>query len=154
MKATDKVGSRKTAARAEAGFTLIELIVIMIILGVLAVAILPRFASTEGFESRGFRDETVALLRYAQKSAVAQRRAVCVALNPGGAALTIDTDGNGSCDAALTLPMTPRGGSGLAGGGGGFNFLPSGATSVAAVPAITVTGASNIAVDAETGYVR
>lgn len=135
------------------GFTLVELVVTMIVLGVLAVAILPRFADRDAFESRGFHDETLALLRYAQKSAVAQRRAVCVAINTGGVDLTIDADNNGSCESPLTLPATPRGGTGL-GGGTAFNFLPSGATSVAAVPVITISGASNISVDPVTGYVR
>lgn len=144
------------ATHGPRGFTLIELIVIMIVLGILAVTILPRFADRSSFESRGFRDETVAILRYAQKSAVAQRRVVCVAINPGGVSLQIDTNTppDGACNGAgtLGLPFTPRGGSGL-GGGTNFNFLPSGGTSVA-VPAITISGASNIVVDAETGYVR
>lgn len=94
------------------------------------------------------------MLRYAQKAAVAQRRVVCVAINAGGAALTIDTDSNGSCDSALILPFTPRGGTGLGGCSGGFNFLPSGAASVSCSTPITVSGSSDITVDAETGYVR
>ena len=135
-----------------AGFTLIELVMTMIVIGVLAVVALPRFADKSAFETRGFRDETLSLLRYAQKSAVSQRSTVCVAVNPTGVALTIDTNADGTCDASLSEPVTPRGGSGL--GGSGFNFLASGATNGAGTLTLTLTGATNIQVDAVTGYVR
>jgi MSHA pilin protein MshC len=60
------------------GFTLIELIMVIVILGVLAVFAAPRLFNTADFNARGFYDETLSLLRYAQKSAIAQRRTVCV----------------------------------------------------------------------------
>ena len=60
------------------GFTLIELIMVMVILGVLAVFAAPRMFNNDDFYARGFHDETLALLRYAQKTAIAQRRTVCV----------------------------------------------------------------------------
>lgn len=60
------------------GFTLIELIMVIVMLGVLAVFAGPRLLSTSSFSAMGFHDETLAYLRYAQKTAVAQRRTVCV----------------------------------------------------------------------------
>lgn len=143
--------------RAAAGFTLVELIMTMIVISILAVAVLPRFADVGVFEARGFRDETLSLLRYAQKSAVAQRRTVCVEVNPTGVSLTIDTTTmpDGTCDgpSTLTLPAAPRGGSGLA--GTGFNFLASGAASGTGTHTLTITNAaSSIQIDAATGYVR
>lgn len=70
------------------GFTLIELVMVMVLLGVLAVFVAPRFNSSD-FNARGFHDETLALLRYAQKTAIAQRRTVCVAFTTTTATLTI-----------------------------------------------------------------
>lgn len=140
--------------RASAGFTLVELVVLMILIGILAITMLPRFAERSVFESQGFRAETVSRLRYAQKAAVAQRRTVCVAVNGNGVALTVDTAAvpDGGCDAPLSLPSSARGGSGL--GGSGFNFLASGATGGSGTLELTVDGADPIKIDAVTGYVR
>lgn len=71
-------GPRHPRRAAHRGFTLVELVMVLVLLGVLAVFAAPRIFSQSDFEARGFHDETLALLRYAQKNAVAQRRGVCV----------------------------------------------------------------------------
>jgi MSHA pilin protein MshC len=79
--------------RLNAGFTMVELIVIMIIIGIMAVAVVPRMSLLGGFSARGYADQTEAYLHYAQKSALAQRRVTRLEL--------VDcTVANGACNAA------------------------------------------------------
>jgi MSHA pilin protein MshC len=96
--------------RKQPGFTMVELITVMIIVGIMAVVALPRFNS-DGFNTTGYRDKARAALEFARKSAVAQRRIVCVALAGNSLTLTIDnvtpeTPGAGACPRQLTLPAT------------------------------------------------
>ncbi|CAG1017250.1 partial Type II secretion system protein G, partial [Burkholderiaceae bacterium] len=60
------------------GFTLAELVIVLVLIGILAVVAIPRLAGQSGFAARGARDYVASGLRYAQKSAVAMRRNVCV----------------------------------------------------------------------------
>lgn len=60
------------------GFTLVEMISVLMVVGVLAVVALPRLSNIGAFTDVEYRDEIAAALRYAQKMAVAQRRLVCV----------------------------------------------------------------------------
>jgi len=142
------------------GFTLIELIMVIVLLGVLAVFAAPRIFNSDDFNARGFHDETLALLRYAQKTAIAQRRTVCVALNGTGVTLTIDsnTPADGVCDAAPTMPNTPRGGTGLsvspALSPAQLQFTPLGSTNQTSNVNITIANSTGITVEASTGYVH
>jgi MSHA pilin protein MshC len=64
----------------QSGFTMIEAVAVIAIVGVLFVVAIPSADNISGsaFYKRGFHDETLALLRYGQKAAIAQRRTVCV----------------------------------------------------------------------------
>jgi len=94
------------------GFTLIELVMVMVLLGVLSVYATPRVFSSKDFYARGFHDETLSLIRYAQKTAVAQRRTVCVNLTapaPAKATLSMASVDSSSllanvCDKAVQGP--------------------------------------------------
>jgi MSHA pilin protein MshC len=97
------------APRGARGFTLIELVMVIIILGILAVFVLPRVELTRGFDEVGYRDAVRATLEYARKTAVVQRRNVRVALADNSLTLTIDNvgpeiAGAGTFPRALALP--------------------------------------------------
>jgi MSHA pilin protein MshC len=64
--------------RTQRGFTLAELIIVLVLISILAAVAVPRMFDMEQFSARGTRDFVGASLRYAQKSAIAMRRNVCV----------------------------------------------------------------------------
>lgn len=69
------------------GFTLVELILVIVLVGVLSAFALPRFFDQDIFLERGFHDEVVGSLRYAQKLAVAAHCQVRVTLSNTGFSL-------------------------------------------------------------------
>ena len=152
------------------GFTIVELITIIVIAGILAAVAAPRFFDRNVFDSRGFYDQTISALRYAQKAAIAQHRFVCVAFTANSVTLTYDPV---SPSAAHTTMTACPGGSNLTGPTGtaphtvsssnasfaatpaAFYFDALGKPSFAAQTNITVNGYSTpILIEAETGYVH
>lgn len=63
------------------GYTIVELVVTIVVIGILAATILPRFANRGDFDQRGAADKVLATLQFARKAAVASRRHVCVSFN-------------------------------------------------------------------------
>lgn len=151
--------------RASRGFTLIELVVLMIVISVIAVVALPRFTGTDAFDQRGLHDETLALLRYAQKAAIAQRRMVCVTFTQTGATAKMDANDDGDCVDAGDGLQGPNGSNPftIAGEGGAqytgttppasidFDALGSPSSGLS----LQVSGLpQSIRVEAQTGYVH
>jgi MSHA pilin protein MshC len=62
----------------ESGFTLVELVVIIIVLGIISAFALPRFFNLNQYQQRAAYDEVASALRYAQKLAVGSGCAVQV----------------------------------------------------------------------------
>ncbi len=87
------------------GFTLPELITVMVVLGILAAVALPRMMDNRVLTGSVFRSDVVSALRFAQKSAVSHRRLVCATLTPTTVTLAIATlNPATTCGTALAAP--------------------------------------------------
>lgn len=127
------------------GFTLVELITVMVIVGILAVAVLPRFFTVSEFEDRGSADQVKSLLRFAQKTAVAQRRNISVDISGSSA--------TPNCTTTLAgVSLTCQVKSAVTAGAETHTFNALGQHTLGAA-VITVAGV-NITIEAETGYVH
>ncbi|MEI6302598.1 MAG: GspH/FimT family pseudopilin [Betaproteobacteria bacterium] len=145
------------------GFTLIELVMIMVLTGIIAVVAVPRMVEKITFNTRGFADQVRAAIQYAQKVAIAQRRNVCVVISSGTLTVTrAAAAGSGvACTVAVANPA----------GGSSYSFsAPSGVSlgassspitydalgSTAAAVTVTITGDQTItfAIEQGTGYVH
>ncbi|TYQ19738.1 UNVERIFIED_ORG: MSHA pilin protein MshC [Zoogloea ramigera] len=98
-----------------AGFTMVELIMVMVLIGILGAVAGSRFFDREVFEARAYADQAKALIRYAQKLAIAQNRPVFVRSTPAGFAVCFDLAVNATsgartvCNTAADLAQAPGG---------------------------------------------
>ncbi len=83
---------------ASPGYTLIELVTVIVILGILAAIAVPRFSDRVVFEERGFYEEVVASLRYGQKIAVGSGCPVQISIDANGYALAQQSVLANRCD--------------------------------------------------------
>jgi MSHA pilin protein MshC len=156
------LGSR--VDKSQGGFTLVELIMVMVIAGILAAVAAPRFFDTNVFQLRGFADEVQASLRYAQKVAIAQHRFVCAAFTSNSITMTIGA--TAACGTPLVSPTGEASYVINAPVGIAFTTVPTGfsfnalgtPTDASGIPVaiqtINITGINGITIEAETGYVH
>lgn len=62
---------RITKPNSNTGFTLVELIMVLVLVGIVSTVALPKFAGRSSFDQRVFFDDTLNAVRYAQKTAIA-----------------------------------------------------------------------------------
>jgi MSHA pilin protein MshC len=150
--------------RSSHGFTIIELVMAIVIVGILAVAVIPRFTDRQTFEARGFHEQAKSMVRYAQKVAIAQHRNVFV--NVGANVICLTYVADAACtnvtvgdfvlnpaDSQRFRRPTPTGVSFSA--ATSFSFSALGRPSAAQVIGVSGDGlVRNITVESETGYVH
>ena len=152
--------------RRHQGFTIVELVAVIVITGLITAIAAPRFIGSDAFDARGAYGTVISALRYAQKTAIAQRTRVFVNVDIG--ARTICLGYSNSCSPAVIDPATQA---------AFIKTLPNGvalsasSTSIAfdglgrPIPNTEVTfqiqnsvtsteSTRTITIEAETGYVR
>ena len=149
------------------GFTLVELVVTLILVGILAVVAIPKLTGLGAYNTLGFYDRVASGIRFAQKQAIAKRRNVCLTFtansvtfrfaSSAGAAATCDTDLAGPNGAApYILAPDPRGVGAVI-----FSPMPTdfqfdglGRPTVGQTITVSGDGLKVLSVEQDTGYVR
>lgn len=147
-----------------AGYTLVEVIVVISILGILAATLGPRMFDQSAFSQRGYADELAAALRFAQKAAVITGCPARITVSAGGYAGAQQAAAGNSCNTADTTWSTallgPDGAAISGNAPAGISAAPTGTFQfdsqgrLSASPGTTLTlGARSIGIDAGSGFV-
>jgi MSHA pilin protein MshC len=140
------------------GFTLTELVVVIIIAAILSAFAISRI-STVSFDNEGFANQARAMIRYAQKIAISQRRVVFVVISSSQIKLCYadsacgspvrEPPSTGDFKKDVKSPVTLSGTT--------FSFDPLGRPSAGGVVTVsdgTPADTQTITIEAETGYVH
>jgi MSHA pilin protein MshC len=150
--------NRGSAFSGQHGFTVVELVVVLMLIGLLAALAAPRLTDRSALQERGVQDQLRGLLRSARQVAVTQEREVCVLLAAaqaravygvgGGCPLTNPVSGHGG-EATLALQLPPQ----LAMGGATLVRFNARGQPVPATDQVITVGSLSLTVSRETGLV-
>ena len=151
--------------RRARGFTMVELVLVMVLIGVIAAIGVPKLMGDNSIEAAAFGDEVLSALRSAQKTAVARRRMVCA--NVGDTAVTLrmaSEPGMNACDIALDTDSWQTTASGVTASTHTLYFQPNGLITSDTAGSLRASGTVSIRLDGNerraivfegsTGYVQ
>ena len=153
--------------KIEHGFTLVELIAVIVLMGIITAVAVPRFTDRNAFDAMGYFNEARATVRYAQKVAIAERRPVCAVFTAAQVSLfylnvpagtcnlaPVNTPGESAAMVAVApagVAITPPPTNPLAFDALGQPISPAGA--LIATQTVTVANRTFL-IETQTGYVR
>jgi MSHA pilin protein MshC len=148
---------------AQRGFTLVELILVITLLGILSFVVATRMLDVDSVNARGFADRLESTLQQAHKQAIAQRRRVYVNVDAAAGRVRACFDAAAGCAQPLPSPaggvldITTPGGIALTSAVAQFSFDALGRPSLGATTVLNVTGGGathSVSIERESGYVR
>ncbi|RZL00671.1 MAG: type II secretion system protein [Rubrivivax sp.] len=142
--------------RPPRGFTLVELVMVIVIVGILAVTVMPKMLDLTMWRLKAFGDEFVAQTLSMERLALAQRRAILATIAPTG--ITFTYVSGGATIASVPCPTTITSCISEATRTVTFNTGNSGSAATSTGSAITVTVASGsysqaYKIETETGLI-
>lgn len=155
----------RTRSWNPAGYTLLELVVVMSVAGVLAAVVGPKFFTQQTFSERGYADELASALRLTQKAAVISGCPARLTVTSGSYVAAQQAASGNACNTADATWATPLIGldgvtiQGSAPSGttaspaGIYQFDTKGALSSSPGTSVTV-GTRTITIDAASGLVQ
>jgi MSHA pilin protein MshC len=147
------------------GYTLVELVLVIVIAGILAAFAVPHFFDNQTFSQRAYADELAGALRFAQKAAVASDCPAKVLVAAPGYVVQQQAPAGNTCntnDTTWATPVVAPDGASLQGTApanvsasptGSFVFTGSGALGASPGTSLSV-GSHTISIDAATGFVQ
>ena len=152
--------------RRQSGFTVVELVVVMVLIGIFAVSALPRFFQASRFEEMGFAESSAAAARFARRLALNSRCDTGFSID--GSGYQVVQRASGCVSGGFSRPVNRPGGQAWAGsapagvaiGALAIYFDAQGrpvdiATGLALnSPASYLVGSRNITIEHETGFIH
>lgn len=145
----------------QAGFTLMELVIAITVLGVLGFVAVARVSDRSQANAQGFAEQVASTLRFTHKAAIAQRRPVYVLVDTAAGRVRACMDA--VCTQPLAAPMggnldiTAPAGIPLTSSSAQFSFDALGRPSASSNVTLTTSGNGityTVTIEAESGYVR